>query len=128
MATDGPTPPPCDREIFRKGQTVAAIDGSSNAVERWVKAVAKKASARVDWHYSGGIAQVLHLGDRESRARVYAALEELRHTLKGTILRIYVPDEKGLHRAGVTQAPPGAIASFMDPGTGEATYAVDPTK
>ncbi len=122
MATDGPNPPPCDQEIFRKGQAVAAINGSSNAVERWVKAVAKKARARVDWHYSGGIAQVLHLGDRESRARVYAAMRELEPKLKGTLLQVYLPSEKGLHRADVTQTPPDAIASFMDPETGQAAY------
>ena len=48
MSTDGPTPPPCDQEIYDKGNGVALLDGSSNAVERWVRAVAKKAEARVD--------------------------------------------------------------------------------
>lgn len=126
MATDGPTPPPCDPEIFQNGQPVAAVSGSSNAVERWVQAVAKKAHARVDWHYSGGIANVLHLGDSESRARVEAAMNELEQTLEGTILQRYETGESGLYRQGVTQAPPGAVASFMDPFTGGAAYMVDP--
>lgn len=126
MATDGPTPPPCDQEIFQKGQPVAALDARSNAAENWVRAVAKKASTRVDWHYSGGIAQVLHLGDDESRVRVEAAIDELEPTLKGTVMRRYRSGASGLHRKGVVQNHPGAVASFMDPLTGEAVYLVKP--
>ncbi len=126
MATDGPTPPPCDSEIFEKGQPVAALDARSNAAENWVRAVASKAHARVDWHYSGGIAQVLHLGDNESRARVEAAMDELGPTLEGTVIRRYGSGESGLYRKGVTQTPPGAVASFMDPHTGKAVYMVEP--
>ena len=125
MATDGPTPPPCDQEIFKKGQSVAALEAPSNAAENWVKAVAKKARARVDWHYSGGIAQVLHLGDRESRARVYAAMKELEPKLKGRIMQIYTHGEEGLYRKGVTQTPEGAVVSFMDPCSGQAAYMVE---
>lgn len=88
MATDGPTPPACDSEIFAHGEGVCVVDGSSNAVERWVKAVAKKANAKVDWHYSGGLANVLHLGDEESRQRVMSAIHELKDELKGTMLSV----------------------------------------
>lgn len=128
MATDGPTPPPCNPDIFNKGETVAALSGSSNAIERWVQSVAKKAKASMDWHYSGGVAQVLHLGDQESRARVHAAMDQLKHNLEGTVIKIYVPGEKGLYRQGVTQVPPGTVATSMDPLTGDAEYMVDPTK
>jgi len=124
LSTDGPTPAPCDPEIFQRGQPVVLLDARSNAAESWVQAVAKMANARVDWHYSGGVAQVLHLGDAESRARVENAIDELAPTLKGTILRRYEPEDTGLYRNGVTQAPEGAIASFMDPITGEAAYMV----
>lgn len=122
MATDGPTPPPCDQEIFQNGQPVAALDASSNSAENWVQLVAEKANARLDWHYSGGIAQVIHLGDDESRARVEAAMNELEPNLDGTILRRYGSSESGLYRKGVTQIPQGAVVSFMDPLTGEAAY------
>lgn len=128
MATDGPTPPPCNGDIFEKGQSVVAIDGSSNAVERWVQAVAKKARARVDWHYSGGIANVLHLGNDKSRARVEAAITELEPTLKGRIIRRYQTDESGLYKKGVTQTPPGVIAGFMNPLSGKAAYIGKPGK
>lgn len=116
MATDGKTPPPCDPEIFQKGQPVAALDGSSNAVERWVKAVAKKAHARVDWHYSGGVAQVLYLGDTQSRARVMDAMRKLAPQLQGRIRRYFTDDDTGLYRKGITVTPPGAIASIYDGG------------
>src|SRR5271157_6024493 len=72
MATDGPTPKPCDRRIYKDGTPIVLIEGSSNAVEKWVRAVAKKAKAKVDWHYSGGVAQVLYLGNGDHRAHAYA--------------------------------------------------------
>lgn len=113
MATDGPTPPPCDPKIFQKGTTVCVLDAPSNAAERWVKAVAKKAKAKVDWHYSGGRANVLHLGDAKSRKRVFEAINDLQGELKGTILSVGGP---GLYRAGVTEVPEGTIA--VDPDFG----------
>ena len=87
MATDGPTPPPCDPAIFEHGQVVAVLDGASNAVETWVKLVAATADAFVDWHYAGGRAVVMHLGDPDSRARVDAAIDQLEPVLNGRILR-----------------------------------------
>jgi len=91
MATDGPTPPPCDPEIFQNGTTVCVLYAPSNAAERWVQSVAKKANARVDWHYFGGRANVLHLGDTESRQRVLEAIHDLRGELRGTILGVRSP-------------------------------------
>lgn len=103
MASDGPTPPECDEEIFKRGEPIAALDGRANAVERWVKAVAAKAEARVDWHYSGGRAQVLHLGDSESRERVMQAVHALEPELDGQILKLFRAGDAGLWRNGVTQ-------------------------
>jgi hypothetical protein len=77
VATDGPTPKPCNKKIFKDGELVAMLEGSSNRVERWVRSVAKKAKAQVDWHYAGGRAMVLHLGDTASRKRTLAAVSEL---------------------------------------------------
>lgn len=111
MATDGPTPPPCDTEIFRKGEGLCIVDGASNAVEGWVRAVAAKADARIDWHYSGGRANVLHLGDKESRERALAAVRELESELNGRVMSIGGP---ALFRRGVDQAPEGAMAYDPD--------------
>ena len=77
MATDGPTPKPCNKKIFEEGECLAALEGSSNKVERWVKRVAARANAKVDWHYAGGIARVLHLGDDASRKRTIEAIHAL---------------------------------------------------
>ncbi len=112
MATDGPTPPPCNPDIFKNGRGVCVLDGSSNAVERWVKTVAKRADARVDWHYSGGSANVLHLGNDESRQRVLNAIEELKDKLSGRILSV---DGPALYRAG-DKVPEGTIS--VDPDLG----------
>jgi len=75
------------------------IEGSSNAVEKWVRAVAKKAKAKVDWHYSGGVAQVLYLGNADDRARIEKAITALTPTLKGTILQRLAPSDPGRYRA-----------------------------
>jgi hypothetical protein len=113
MATDGPTPTPCNPEIFKKGEGVCILAGSSNAVERWVQSVAKKANAQVDWHYSGGRANVLHLGDKDSRQRVFNAIEELKGDLDAVqLLSVGGP---ALYRAGDT-VPDGTIA--VDPDLG----------
>ncbi len=112
MATDGPTPAPCNSDIFKNGRGVCVVDGSSNAVERWVQAVAKQADALVDWHYSGGRANVLHLGDDASCARVLGVIKELEGELDGTILSI---DGPTLYREG-DLVPEGTIA--VDPDFG----------
>lgn len=75
MATDGPDPTACDKEIFHNGTHVFLTDSiSSNRMERWVKEVAKLSEQRVDWHFFGGRANVLAIGDLD---RVHAAIQEL---------------------------------------------------
>ncbi len=98
MATDGPTPQPCNPDIFKNGTGVCVVDGSSNAIESWVQSVAKKADAQIDWHYSGGRANVLHLGDDDSRQRVLTAIAEMESELDGRILSV---DGPILYRQGV---------------------------
>lgn len=116
MATDGPVPPPCNPDIFKDGKPIVSIDGSSNAVERWVQMIASEANAQVDWHYSGGVAQVLHLGDDESRLRVIEAIFLHEPKLKGRIIHRFMVGEKGLTRNGVSEVPAGALASQTEDG------------
>lgn len=79
--------PDCDPEIFVHGTRVATVYAeSSRAIERWVRAVAEAAEARVDWRQIAGRGFVLHLGDEESRARVEAAMTLLAPDLSGEIL------------------------------------------
>lgn len=117
-------PPSCDPAIFTHGESIAALDARKDPAERWVRLIARCAKAKLDWHYSGGVAHVLHLGDAESRERVVTAIRELEGRLQGRLMQIYEPGDPGLFRNGVTQAPKGAIASWMDPVTGQAVYAV----
>lgn len=76
MATDGPTPPPCNDKVFENG-TVVLITSTipSNAMEGWVKQVAERSGQPVDWHFFGGRAVVKALGDI---AKVQRAMEELK--------------------------------------------------
>lgn len=79
-------PPPCDHEVFTKGEPIATIHARSPAAEEWVQAVAKESGQRVDWHYSSGIASVLFIGDR---AAVNAAIDRLAPALDGRIVCRY---------------------------------------
>lgn len=62
-------PKPCDTAIFKGGAHVAAIAQGGKArswhIEDLIARVAEKSGTvgKTDWHYSGGIAQVLTLGD-----------------------------------------------------------------
>lgn len=64
MATDGPDPTPCDPEVYENGEHIFTTHSiPSNAMERWVRRVAERSGQRVDWHFHGGRAVVLVLGD-----------------------------------------------------------------
>lgn len=74
-------PPPCNDKIFKQGHSAIILDGCSHRVEEWVQAVAKESGQPVDWHYSGGRANVLYLGDFK---KVQAAIEKLLPKLEET--------------------------------------------
>lgn len=117
MATDGPTPPNCDPEIFKNGHTICTLDGSSNAIERWVKSLTQETDARLDWHYCGGVGNVLHLGDDESRERVISALRSrFSAEREESNPRIMSISGDNLFRAGVHEFPEDAIAYAHDVG------------
>ena len=75
LSTDGPTPPPCDPRIFDEGvQVFVTSTIPSNAMEGWVRQVAERSGQPVDWHFAGGWAEVLALGDIERVKSAIAAL------------------------------------------------------
>lgn len=67
MATDGPTPSPCSDDIYRNG-TVLFVTHTipSNAMEGWVKSVAKDSGQPIDWYFVGGRAVIKALGDLDA--------------------------------------------------------------
>lgn len=95
----------CDADIFKHGESIAALGARSAAAEAWVQRVAAESGQRVDWHYSGGCAHVLFIGDRE---KVRQAIERLTPDLDGTVLRVFCHGD-GLYRAG-DSVPPGTLA------------------
>jgi hypothetical protein len=52
----------CKPTIFSKGIPVIILDGKSEPMEVLIQAAAKMLNMELDWHYSGGRAQVLLLG------------------------------------------------------------------
>ncbi len=86
-------PPPCDSEIYEKGEGVCIVAGSRDAIERWVQMIALVANAKLDWIYNGGKASVLHLGDAISRQRVLWTIrnKRLRRMLKGHVFKVENP-------------------------------------
>jgi hypothetical protein len=99
----------CDPEIYKNGITVARLDGRSEKVQRYVRTLARKANARLDWHLSGGIAQVLYLGNEEGRKRVEQVIKELGDSGDVDVIQIMQPEEKPLFRDGVDEWPEGFL-------------------
>ena len=115
-------PAPCDSKIFKKGVSIVALDAGSEAAEAWVQSIAKESGVPVDWHYSGGIANVLYLGNSEARGKVNQAISKLEGSLDGTIMTRFQEGDPGLYRNGVTEAPEGASAAFHLPGERGPTF------
>lgn len=97
----------CDAEVFSKGQSLAALDARAKDAEPWVQEVAKQSGQRVDWHYSGGIAHVLVLGDH---AKALEAAKAMPPTDGVRIMRWYDQEDTGCYRAGVTPLEDDVIA------------------
>lgn len=67
MATDGPTPPSCNPELFKKGKGFnAGGTAGACAFEELVKEVAAITQKPVDWHYVGGRAIVRYFEEDEA--------------------------------------------------------------
>lgn len=114
----------CDQEVFKHGQPLLLADtgltGGAKTFEVWVQRIAAESGQRVDWHYSGDIAQVLVLGDwqraRDTAERLVPELAEDQR-----VMRWFEPDDAGAYRAGVTEVPDDVIAGFTGP-DGEQYY------
>lgn len=116
---------PCKPDIFRNGHSICMLDACMHRAEWWVQEVARISGQPVDWHYSGGIANVLHLGD-------YDKVDDAAQTMTpaigasmvrrpgecggcsghehapGRLLRLFGPTARGPYRAG-DPLPPGAL-------------------
>lgn len=102
---------PCDPNIFKNGSPVFLLDARSLAAEAWVKDLANKTGLPIDWHYSGGLAQVLFLGSEEDRARIIEQAQPSNKDVR--VMRILGPGG-GLYRAGVDTLPNDVIGGFYD--------------
>ena len=97
--------PPCDENVFKNGSPIFLAStgptGGALIFEEWVVAAREVCQQPLDWHYSGGIAQVLFLGDR---AAVVDALQSrpLPDGMSGQMLEV---DHGGRARAGVNWPP-----------------------
>jgi hypothetical protein len=130
----------CDIDIFQNGRPLMLVDtgaqGGAAIFEKWVKlhshkiinsepaCNAKGLSRVIDWHYSGGIAQVIvHASANFDAVKACLAYEVAAKGLPKDPKRepmrvIRWVTGAGLYRADVTPTQPGAIGAFMDPATG----------
>jgi hypothetical protein len=117
---------PCNQNVFKNGHSIATLDACMHRAETFVQAVAKESGQPVDWHYSGGIANVLYLGDFD---KVKAAFDKLTPMLsdpmkreqnecgscsgnthrEGRVFRTYSAAAHGPYRAG-DEVASGTIA------------------
>ena len=113
----------CDSEVFKHGVSVCTVYGTTPQVEAWVRTLAEKANARLDWHFSGGIANVLMLGDEAMRNRVehwiprapFLCIEGI-HTKESRpcVMRVTPRGAHGPYRQGVTPMPDGVAGVVND--------------
>ena len=100
--------PPCDEEVFKNGSGICSFHARTFITEPWVARVREESGQRVDWHMSGGMCNVLYIGDY---AKVRAAVLKLHPELvaacrvNGYVLgpehfQIYEPGAHGLYRNG----------------------------
>jgi hypothetical protein len=76
----------CDPEVHEKGSIVATVDALYSNIIPWLESIKEQTGATLDFHWRDGCAQILHLGDEESRMRVGAAIRESRDAFKGKIV------------------------------------------
>lgn len=101
----------CDPEVFSKGQSLAGLDAWTKDAEPWVQEVARRSGQRVDWHYSGGIAHVLVLGDH---AKALETAKAMPPTDGVRVMRWYDREDAGCYRAGVSPAPPDDVVGIVN--------------
>ncbi len=125
--------PPCDDTIFQRGRPLLSVStgatGGADIFEAWTlrlsdkmrldKACSSVPLRRViDWHYSGGRAQVLvHPAANFDAVRAYVQSairnEGLPTDPRGSMMTVLEwLSGDGLYRAGVTELPDGVIAVF----------------
>lgn len=56
-------PDRCNQNVFDKGVSIAVLGEEKETIERWCQEAAKRHGHPIDWHYCGGRANVLALGD-----------------------------------------------------------------
>lgn len=104
------TPPPCDPKIFMEGAPICTFSASPRDIEDWIEKVRRESGQQVDWHFSGGYAQVLFIGKYR---KVKAAIEKLRPELKDAEQFVLLPkDARGRYRRGVMAPPPDDIRAI----------------
>jgi hypothetical protein len=72
----------CGPNVDMNADSIAlliAIDMRSNEIEKWVKALAIVAFARLGWCFRAGMIRLVHEGSEESRRTVIAVLRALPH-------------------------------------------------
>ena len=118
----------CDGDIFRRGVPVLVVytgpQGGAAIFETWVKGqsdaiiggepacAAGHLTRVVDWHYSGGRAQVIvHADSNVDAVRAYLASKIANSGLpKGMSVLAWLSRGESLYRANVDVLPEGTIA------------------
>lgn len=112
----------CNDDVFRQGRPLAVIDGKSRSINYLVEGIIRRTTAQLDWHRSGGRGQILVLGTDEERSQAEAILKQIIPRYKVEIIKIFSPNDTGLHRRGATPTPTDAVAGFYEDGEPASTF------
>jgi hypothetical protein len=88
-------PPPCDQAVYEDGTPIFETDTiRSFKIEPWVQKIAARSGQKVDWHWAGGRAIVLALGDvGKAREALASLLEDHDRMYAKALLGSGLPEE-----------------------------------
>ena len=94
---------PCKENIYRDGKTVFVIpELDKYEIEKWCRHISNESGQPVDWHYYGGRANILALGDLEKvECAIKKSLPELNKARKMYSLYLqwlHQQDEKNIYK------------------------------
>lgn len=114
----------CDEQIFQNGSPIALFSGKAQEIGAIVQEATRQTGALLDWHYSGGVAQVLALINSPKQwesvvafFRASDAAKPVRDISSNPLILMNTFEYgggAGLYREGVTPVPEGAIAAAYD--------------
>ncbi len=85
--------PGCDTNVFVSGHPIARVDGSTDQIKSFVKAIRKESKTPVGWQRVCGFGSIIFVGGKNAHAKVAAAITKFSTKFEVTDLEVYTTAE-----------------------------------